>query len=245
MHMASLGSHGQRILYFDTHTGKILTPDFVKNSVVTWVCKNDGNSIWLYARSKGLMLINTSDFSSTLFENRDNRLPPACDVIDLYKVNSNVFIVSSCGDIIQFDVNRKRFRLSKNTLSAGNIYDNSGIDKFGNIYLVSQQADMIYFDTQGFQFYPATYYTKNNKLISVRSMQYDATNNILLLGTYGQGLFVFDYRTQTLSQYKKNGDGISLSSNYVQRAISDNNGVVYIGYDGMGFDVLDPLLKSL
>lgn len=106
------------------------------------------------------MLINTKNFSKQLFENKTNRFSSLCEVIDLYKVNSNVFVVSSCGDIIQFNINTHQFKLIRNTISAGNIFDNSGTDKFGHIYMVSQQ-DMIYFSTQELQFHPATYYTKN------------------------------------------------------------------------------------
>ncbi len=229
---------------FDTHTGKVVTPDFLKTSIVTWVCKNDKNSVWLYARSKGLMLINTTDFSSRLYENRDNRIPLTCDIIDLYKVGTDVFIVSSCGDIVRFEIPNRTFRIIKNTVSTGTLYDNSGIDKYGHIFLISPQADMVSFDTRLLQFHPTTYYNQNDKLISVRSMQYDATNNILLLGTYGQGLFIYDYGSESLKQYKKNGDDIALSGNYIQRSISDNNGVIYIGYDGAGVDVLDPFIKK-
>ncbi len=174
---------------FDTRTGKIITPDFLKKNTPIWVCKNDDKSVWVYTKSKSLMLINTSDFSNQVFENKI-QLPESFGEMDLYILNSSVYITSASGDILQFDTKNHQYILIKNNLTPGTFYDNSGIDKYGNVYLGSQQADMIFYNTKDGKYYSSAYYSQNIKLLSVKSIKYDATNNILLLGTYGQGLFI-------------------------------------------------------
>lgn len=241
-HLWILTANGMTI--FDTRTGKKLLPDFLKGHRIGWLCKNDDKSVWVYVKSKGLLLVNTVSFESRFYGSKEFSFPDEFDEIDLYKMGSDIFIVSTSGDLLRYNINRQQFALIKNNLTKDAVYDNSGLDKYGNIYLGSQQADMIFYDSKTAQFSSSTYYHQNSKLISVRSIQYDATNNVLLLGTNGQGLFIYDYGALTLKQYKKNGEGLSLSSNYIQRTISDNNGVIYIGYDGMGLDVLDPFIKK-
>jgi len=229
---------------FDTRTGKIVRADFLKQAESLWVCRNDSKSVWLYLRSGGLMKVNTADFSYLSFENKTARLPLGCEVLDMYKINKAVYMVTSCGDIVRYDEPSKTFTFIQNTLSDNAVFDNSGLDKNGDIYLGSQQTDLMYYSVKESVFRVPTYNLQNVKLFSVRSIHFDATNNVLLLGTYGQGLFVYDYATKSLKQFKKNDQEISLTSNYIQRVISDNNGVVYIGYDGMGVDILDPFVKK-
>lgn len=232
------------ISVFDTRTARKIIPDFLKTQNLGWLCKNDEKSVWVYVKSKGLMLVNTNTFEYTLYDSKGFQFPDLFEEIDVYKIGDEIFIVGSSGDLIQFKIARKQFALIKNNLTKEAVYDNSGLDKYGNIYFGSQQADMMFYDLKEAKFSSSSYYNQNSKLISVRSIQFDATNNVLLLGTNGQGLFVYDYGALTLKQYKKNGEGLSLSSNYIQRIISDNNGVIYIGYDGMGLDVLDPFIKK-
>lgn len=55
---------------------------------------------------------------------------------------------------------------------------------------------------------------------------------------------MYNYLTNTITQFKKNENEIKLSGNYVQCTVTDQNGVIYIGYDGVGFDVLDPFIKK-
>jgi len=232
------------VCLFDTRTGKKVPLEFLGNQTISWVCENDDESVWAYIKSKGLTLINTKILSNKFTAKQNSNLPTLCDILDMYKIENRIYILGECGDMIVYDISSSKYSFIKNTITSGTVYDNAGLDKYNNIYFGSQQVDMIYFDIKLNTFQPSKFYSKNSKLISVKSIHFDSTNNILLLGTYGQGLFVFDYETELLSQYKKNGESINLSSNYIQRTIVDKKGIIYIGYDGMGIDVLDPFIKK-
>jgi ligand-binding sensor domain-containing protein len=228
----------------DTRTGKVIQPGFLQDFETTWVHRASDNKVWLYANKKGLLLVNTKNMRYTLYKNDSHHLPENCLALDIYKYKDMVYILGTCGDVICFNSITNEYSLVKNTKTKNIQYDNSGIGKFGNIYFGSQHSDMLFYNTTDNTFQATPFYDQSIKLISVKCIKYDATNDLLLLGTYGQGLFVYNYANRVLSQHMKNGNEIKLSSNYIQCVTSDKNGVIYCGYDGQGFDVLDPFIKK-
>lgn len=200
-HLWVLTANG--LCIFDTRQGKTIQTSFLSGQSFTWVCRNDEHSVWLYARNKGLFLVNTRDFTFRVFAQGNVGLSSNCEVLNLHKAGRSVFVAGSCGEVLRFDVTASRYSLFRHEMVKGGVFEFSGTDKYGNINLALQQTDLVQFDPVTMTFKPAEFHTKGINRISIRRMQYDAVNDVLLMGTYGQGLFIYDYVSGRIQPFKK------------------------------------------
>jgi ligand-binding sensor domain-containing protein/two-component sensor histidine kinase len=82
--------------------------------------------------------------------------------------------------------------------------------------------------------YPVTFVRNNDYTIT--SISEDANHN-LWIGTWGNGLFRFDKKTDYSEHFYNNPDNPnSLSHNRISKIISDKNGTIWIGTYGGGLD---------
>ncbi len=102
----------------------------------------------------------------------------------------------------------------------------SGIDKFRNIYFSTDQSDFGYFNLQNKQFEKPTFLSNEMKFIGINDIVYDQFADALILSSYGQGIFVYDYSSNTVSQFKKNAPSLSLSASYPISLFSDSKGII-------------------
>lgn len=227
---------------FDNTSNQTIRPNFLKKYKPNWVCIEDTFHTWMFINNKGLILVDTRDMS--VQEKFDKSFKAnTCDVLNMTKMNSTIFIETACGDIIEYNSTNGKYIYHEIPFKKS-VYNSVGVDKFNTIFMGSPETDLVTFNVQTKQFNRSNLCVLNPKLVSVNNILYDSIRDVLLLATYGQGLFVYDYETKQLTQRMKAESSLPLASNYLLSLLQDKNGILYIGYDGSGFDVLDPYVKK-
>lgn len=240
-HLYLITDKGFRI--FDCELEKTIRPKGIANINPVWFCNESENSIWLYDLKKGLFLVNSKTFSILKsFPNLGNKL--LSSIIDIHKINKHLYLLTESAEIIDYEIANNSFKYYKKDNNEEQYFTNSGIDKFGNIFLTSVYSDLIYFNTQNKLFFKSELYKLNNKLLAVSDVVYNPFIDALILSTYGQGIFVYDYSNNKLFQIKKNDLPISISNNYPISMALNKEGILFVGYDGTGIDIFDPYVKK-
>ncbi|MBK7689755.1 MAG: histidine kinase [Bacteroidetes bacterium] len=229
---------------FNCLTERIVRPEILRNGDPRWVGQHDATHVWFYLDRKGFYLVNTQDFSYQQMPNSALQLFGKERTTRFFEVNHKLYSILSNGSVVCYDQQlqtSKRYSYGQNT---ENSYIYSELTKDGTILISHENDDLVYFDVYTGKFARTDFYSKQLKLIAVNRMKYDSANNLLYLGTYGQGLFVYEYDTKELRQFKKGNSQFPLSSNYINAICVDKFGLMYVGFDGMGFDVMDPFIKK-
>lgn len=225
----------------DTRTNRLFRPEVLKNYQLKWVTTDEAGKVWFYVAGKGFLFFRINE--NKVEEFFDSKAKSFEDVLGLLKLGENIFAVHTNGDILKLNTRTRKQTLTRNP-EPGLLFNTAGIDKFQHILLGSIGGSLTEFNPQTSSYSASALTKMNERLVAVNSIFYDSTKNVLLLSTYGQGLFVYDYATNTLQQYKKNEGRLSISANYLLKVFADPNGYVYIGYDGSGFDILDPHIRK-
>ncbi len=229
---------------FDCKTEKVIKPEFAIKYKPVWVAQNTPNDIWVYTADFKLLLVNTqnlkvikvaSDFSASLRR---------CEVLDMVKVKSSLFIANTCGDIIEYDVIKDKSFFYDYPDQEDIKLQSLALDKNKNLFITSSWNDFIYFNTTSKQFSSPLFNSENSKLVGVNKVYYDSTRDVLFMSTYGQGLFVYDYKANSFTQFKKGDTRLPIAGNYLLTICNAPNGMLYIGYDGAGIDAMDPYTKQ-
>lgn len=229
---------------FDCITERIMHPDFLKMYSPQWITNNAKNEIWVYTQKNELLLVNTNGFNIVKRIDKSTSMPLTCDLLDMVKIDNYLYIISVCGEVIRYDISKNiffKYPLEKNII---NKFQSIGVDKDNNIFILSAWNDYYYFNTKLGKFDKPIFYQQNKKLVGINRVLYDSKRNVLFVSTYGQGLFVYDYTYGTFNQYKKGESKFALSSNYILSILLAPNGMIYLGYDGIGFDAIDPFVKK-
>lgn len=230
---------------FDCKTERVLKPDLIKQFEIHRVANRDKYHVWCYGEENGILLVDTRDFSYELMPNSviaGNSGPVL--PLKIYESGNMIYMVLENGDMFTYDIQTRKRLVYPNTLQKGGTFTCTDKDKYGRIYIASNDEDLQFFDIRSKAFYKTDFYAKSQKLIAVNNIKYDAVNNVLLLSSYGQGIFIYEYETGNVKQFKKNDELLPISSNYVLSLCANNFGIIFIGYDGMGIDVVDPFIKK-
>lgn len=242
-HLYALTADG--FCVFDYKKEKLIKPEIFSKYKDGWVCNKDENHLWYYAPNTGIIIIDTRNFKYELLPN--TFLPNnkgAQTVMQLIYKNNQLYIILHNGNLGIYNETSKQLQFYKNNLLKTSSVTSVALDAYNKIYISSFLEDIICFDINNLQFEQTDLYNKNQKLIAINTVLYDSTRDVLYLSSYGQGLFVYNYQTKELEQYKKMDKRLPLASNYLLGIISNRFGVIYINYDGMGFDILDPFIKK-
>lgn len=229
---------------FDCKSEKIIKPEVLAEGPPAWVGNRDANHMWYYAEKKGLLLLDTRDFTYQLMANSLVPNPDKNRLSNIIEYHGKLYYIFSDAGVIIYDLKTNQQTYFPNVLQLNSEYLYSEIDKYGKIYIAINHDDLIYFDTKSKKFGKSDFYKKNQKLIAVTRLKYDSLNDVLFLGTYGQGMFTYEYQTGNLTQFKKGDAQFPISSNYISSLCINQLGMIYIAYDGMGFDVIDPYIKK-
>lgn len=240
-HLLMVTNNGFSI--FNTRTNKVIPNNVFKNQKPLWGVKsNEEGKIWIYFKDKGFSLFNTS--SGKVEEVKaQGFLKGKNDIADILIVKNILYVLTVQGDIIEFNVKSNQYSYYSTNIE-GAVFSCINLDKQGNILIGSPSHDMMVFDTKTKAFTRSSICDLNNKLLSVNSIFYDSSKNVLWLSTYGQGVFIYNYANATIEQYKKGDKQLSIASNYALNLYGDSHGIVYIGYDGSGVDVVDPYVRK-
>jgi signal transduction histidine kinase/ligand-binding sensor domain-containing protein/DNA-binding response OmpR family regulator len=200
------------------------TNNLSSQAIETMFAGKDG--LWIGTKTGGL---NKYDFLSDRIYNYP--LPNVIGVVDIFSLyestNGNVYIGSSKG-IYYFNYQTKKFRLVDKYIANGIVADGNG-----GIWVAS---------TDGLRNYNASnklvYQTKFGfNLITLTSIAVNKSKNIIYLGTWGEGLIVFNYKDKSyksLLNDPKNDN--SLSNNNTYRVLLDKSGSLWVGTWGGGLN---------
>ncbi len=175
--------------FFDCTTGKIIKPAFLKTYTPSWICKSDADHVWVYDKRKGLVKLNTNTFQATLIKNSLYNKKNGADLQEMIEINQKVYTIFSNGDIMEFNPVTLENNIYENINLSGQL-NCSGLDKFNNIYFSTDQSDLGYFNIQTKQFNRPTFLNNDMKIIGINDILYDAFSDVLILSSYGQGLFI-------------------------------------------------------
>lgn len=240
-HLYLLTANGFSI--FDCSADKTLRPAWQQLIKPQWLCLRDAQSMWLYSTVKGLSVLKTKTLQLETIPQADRHKLKG-GVLDVFSYKNLVLVLSVDGEVIIYNRNEESFAYYAMQNPSHVQFTNAGIDKFGNIYFGAKNADLTVFSNQERTFALSEFYTKNNLLISVTDVTYDANKDVLYLSSYGQGLFVYDYAKGVMQQFKKNESVLNISSNFPGNLFVTQDGTLLVGYDGMGFDLFDSHIKQ-
>ncbi len=227
---------------FDTRACATTQQDFVKKNHPLWVAKSDiTDCIWLINDKNELLLVDVKTF--TVKQKFINKLPTKSRIHDIIQVDNKVFLIYENGEFCCLDIILNRFTQLEIPTKTG-LITAANTDKHRNIILSGNDCGLIQFDTKTFQFTPLVFQSTALKIIGINKILFNHETNCLLLSSYGQGLFIYDYDTEKLSQLKKNEPPLSISANYPISMACNKEGIILLGYDGMGIDLINPNVKK-
>jgi ligand-binding sensor domain-containing protein len=226
---------------FDTRQNQTIYPSVLKKYKLSWVLEESESKVWFHINGKGLLRYNS--LTEEVLEYFTPLIPKETDLLDILSFGNKIFSVFSNGDVLELDDNTGKFQLFNFPIPE-RVFTTATFDKYHQINLGSISGELYQFLPTNHQFQKSPLLALNQKLVAVNSIQYDSRKNILLLSSYGQGLFVYDYSTSKLIQLKKNEHILPIAANYCLKVFADRSGFIYLGYDGSGLDVFDPYVKK-
>lgn len=229
---------------FDIRTEKTIKPAFLSEYKPQWLTANSNSNLWIYSKKGELLLINSTDFSIKKKAARNPYASSFCELIEMKFFNGKLYLFSKCGQVLIFNPENEKYSLHSPSNSSELQFASVGFDKYRNVVFTSAWNDYAYFNISTNTFQEPDFANPNAKLIGLNDVVYDSLKNILYLSTYGQGLFVYNYKSDSLMQFKKASPELNLAGNYLLKLKLSENGILFIGYDGAGLDLIDPFVKQ-
>jgi len=118
----------------DCKTEKIIRPSLIQTFKPSWVGSKDKNHIWYYCNNKGLLLVDTRDFSYQLMPNTVIEIKNDIGLLQLFEKNNLLYFVMRNGDIYLYDLNGHQMTHYANQYSKFSAFLSADIDKNGRIY---------------------------------------------------------------------------------------------------------------
>jgi signal transduction histidine kinase/ligand-binding sensor domain-containing protein/DNA-binding response OmpR family regulator len=218
----------------------------VRNFVVNAIAVEE-DKLWL-ATTTGLYILNTNKeiASQFSFDYRNSHSLSAQSVRSLYLDNQGIcWIGVFGGGVNKFDSNLNLF----NSVTS-NVFDEKGLrasyitsfaeDNNGNIF-VGTGGGLSLFNPrtrlfESFDIKPAQ--GSSASYLSILCLKRTTTNR-LMIGTFGNGLFVLDPVTKNYKQLVRGENATDLNSNDIFCIEEDSKGNIWVGTNGDGINVLN------
>ncbi|TDE09002.1 hybrid sensor histidine kinase/response regulator [Dyadobacter psychrotolerans] len=176
----------------------------------------------------------------------DSRMPND-GIYSLFKDSAGVlWIGTSSQGVLKLDQNLTTFQSFKSSLvniaSAKNIIRSLDEDGAGNLYIATD-AGLEYFDRTKLSYKKYTHQSRNPNSLSsnyTTSVIHSQKSGLVWVGTYSNGLDVFDPRLGTFKHFTKGAAKGALNSNAIDILLEDRGGRIWIGTDGGGLNQFDP-----
>lgn len=198
---------------------------------ITSITESNDGSIWLSTSGEGVLKISNengkifntvSEINSNLptahltfiFQDSDGRYWIGTENFGLYLYDA------STGQMHAFNVQNRK--IGNNEISAITEDDNK------NIFVGTLSGGLYVFDRQHFSFVPLKDAAGNTSL-PVKSLFFDRKQNMLLVGTDGQGLRKLNDKTRQLENIEINSSPFDFSKTKVHSILRDNAGNLWFG----------------
>lgn len=228
---------------FDCTSEKIVRAPFLKNYQPSWLCTSQNATVWMYVNKIGLLQLDSRNFKTNIVTHPSFIKNYPSEIQELICTGQQIYGIFQNGTVMRFDIKTNTFSYYTNPNLNG-IINSSGLDKFGNIIYSTTESDLMYFDVRRNLFSRPAFFNHEVNFIGINGIKYIPQSDVLLLSSYGQGLFAYEYKTGQLLQIKKNNPQLPIAANYPISINSNKQGILMIGYDGMGIDILDPYVKK-
>jgi signal transduction histidine kinase/ligand-binding sensor domain-containing protein/DNA-binding response OmpR family regulator len=162
-----------------------------------------------------------------------------------------IWIGTYQGGVNKYDPNLALFNLKRSSPFDPKGLSSSVVTSFaeykqGGIFVGTDGGGLHFFDRNTGLF---DHYDIKSKInhsgnpLSIMTLELDA-NKKLWIGTYQNGLFMFDPATGGYKQYVADGTDRGLSQNDIFCVKQDSKGLIWIGTNGHGVDILDPRTQT-
>jgi ligand-binding sensor domain-containing protein len=240
-HLYLITSSGFSI--FDCSLEKTLKPPSLGNTKIQWLHRKGNNEMWVYEKNKGLGVLQTDRFELKYIPQAASHTLRS-PLLDILTTKDEVYLIGSQAEVVVYHIGRKDFKHYLYDNKENWVFNSTGLDKYGNVLFGSRETDMMVFNRQTGTFGVSDLVLQNDLIMAITDMAYDPKLDVLFLSSYGQGLFVFDYATKQIHQFKKNQAELAIANNFPGCLQLDEQGNLLVGYDGVGFDILDPHIKQ-
>lgn len=227
---------------FDYETERAFRPPFAYKMQNGWVGIKNKMQIWAFYQHHTLAAINTQTFREE--EKYTSTYNLIGDVIEILNYENKVLTISNRGEILMFDTTSKKFQYYTPQHVTLSEYTCAGLDKFHHVFIGGGYSDLLYFNTINKQYTNSPFAELSEKVIGINDMLYSPYFDMMFFTSYGQGLFVYCYNKKELLHFKKNSKDLLLSNNYPLCITQNKQGVLFIGNEGTGIDILDPNIRK-
>jgi hypothetical protein len=184
--------------FFDCATGKRIFNKKLQKINLEIVENYTKDSVLIYTKNKGLTLLNTKNWEAEELQAKDNSIYKDLLVISLLKWLNKVYIIGSNGDIVLYNKQSKKYLKYITTTKFKEVVTQATFDKNNHILLYNKSAEITSFDTELLTFYNPEYLAKQ-QIKNCIKIQYSKRLDVLLIVTYENGLYVYDYVTGLLT----------------------------------------------
>jgi len=221
--------------------------------VVSSIIGGKENSLWVGYGGGGFDRINLADNSITHFKNipgNPNSLS-VNDIVALYEDKYGIlWIGTSYGGLNRFDPKTKKFKIYRhnpnNSTSIKSDWVQQILETRNGELLIGTNDGLQILDRKSEKFYNYKPIIKNDSIklpdiISVNSL-FEDKNGEIWIGTWLDGLFRYDSKSQVLYHYFPNSDNQnSISASKVSSIYEDSKGYIWLGTHSGGFNKFDKL----
>jgi signal transduction histidine kinase/ligand-binding sensor domain-containing protein len=225
----------------------------IPNNCIICIYEDKKNNLWVgTANSDGLCRYNRErdNFERIYYKDEKNKKIENI-VTALFEDNTNKLWVSTSNGIYWFDVEKRIFHPCFTNVYGKDILVNFNEihqDKNGILWFTSE--DPVYGGI--FKYNPITketdHYNTQHPIFrlkenAVYSLIIDKNNNIWT-GGFSTGLSMINEQTKTILNYQNQPNNKnSLNNNFIQSLAQNSDGKIFIGTNGGGLNVFDPVTK--
>jgi signal transduction histidine kinase/ligand-binding sensor domain-containing protein len=222
----------------------------LSNNEVSSLALDNKGRLWV-GNTEALDLLITDDAGFVHFKwdaNDENSLSNSSIVSLYYDPTGILWAGTFSGGINKYDQNLTYFPHYSsrngdwNSLSF-NVVSSFAEDQNGNIWVGTSGGALNFFNKSTNTFTRFNPDPKNKNSLasySVLRLYHSALHNCLWIGMYASGLDRFDYRTRTFHHYTEGKDAYHLSNGSVYALLEDQTGMLWIGTNGGGLNILHP-----